>query len=110
MMEKLAEILTVAKQPALKQHIMQQCKLPTHAFAIYTQRLIDCGLLRASPPLNLRLTGNPGKQRMIYQTTDKGREFLKRYSDLLSLMETSLKYTPKLKIYGSSNIDKRKTT
>lgn len=99
MLEKIAEILTVAKQPALKDQIMRQCKLTSHAFAVYTKPLIECELLRASPPLNLSLPGNPGKHRMIYQTTDKGIEFLKRYKALISLMEIPLKYQPDLKLH-----------
>jgi DNA-binding PadR family transcriptional regulator len=43
-------------------------------------------MLNAYPAVNLHTT-SPHKQRIIYQTTDKGREFLKRVNDLLSLLE-----------------------
>jgi predicted transcriptional regulator len=75
--ESCAEILTVAKQTVLKQHIIQKCSLNNLAFNLYIKQLTSCRLLKASR----------GKQRVVYQTTSKGLEFLKRYNELLALFE-----------------------
>jgi predicted transcriptional regulator len=75
--ETYAEILTAAKQPILKQHIIQKCSLNNSVFTVYVKRLIDSKLLKA----------NLYKERRVYQITSKGLEFLKRYNELLILLE-----------------------
>jgi predicted transcriptional regulator len=90
-MDKIVEILTEAKQPTLKNRIMQRCGLPSSDFTKYTLHLAACGLLTATPALNLRLKG-PSKSRMLYQTTEKGKIFLQKYAELLTLLEISDKY------------------
>ena len=102
LIEKIAEILTVAKQPCLKCHIKSKCGLSSYTFKPYLNLLLENGLLDAYPVLNSKhLSGRPTKRRMIYQTSQKGLEFLKRYNELLTLMEIPLKYAPKLNFCGS---------
>jgi len=102
LIEKIAEILTVAKQPCLKDHIICKCSFRSYTFKPYLNLLLENGLLGAYPVLNSKhLSGRPTKRRMIYQTSQKGLEFLKRYNELLTLMEIPLKYAPKLNFCGS---------
>jgi predicted transcriptional regulator len=89
MLEKIVEILTVARQPVLKCHIMSKCAFSSRTFRPYITLLIQSGLLDAYPAIDLRLSGHPTtRHRMIYQTNKKGMEFLKRYNELLMLLET----------------------
>ena len=101
LMEKFAEILIVAKQPVLKDHIMRKCSLSTAYFDIYINQLLESGMLNAYPALDPHIPGPKTRHRMIYQTSTKGIEFLKRYNELLTLMEIPLKYAPKLNFCGS---------
>lgn len=86
-LEKFAEILAAAEQPALKTEIMQKCTLSSAAFNKYVHTLIQSGMLNAYPAVNMHTTKSSHKQRIIYQTTDKAKEFLKRVNDLLTLLE-----------------------
>ena len=99
-MEKFAEILIVAKQPALKNHIMRKCNLNSVRFNKYISQLLESGMLNAYPALDPHIPGPKTRHRMIYQTSTKGIEFLKRYNELLALMEIPLKYAPKLNFCG----------
>ena len=102
LIEKIAEILTVAKQPCLRDHIICKCSFRSYTFKPYLNLLLENGLLDAYPVLNSKhLSGRPTKRRMTYQTSQKGLEFLKRYNELLTLMEIPLKYAPKLNFCGS---------
>lgn len=88
MLEKIAEILTAAKNPTLKDPLRHACNLSSLTFNEYvTQLLLPHGLLDAYPAVNLRIPGPQNRHRMIYQTSQKGKEFLKRYNDLLTLLE-----------------------
>lgn len=94
----MAEILTVAKRPVLKDHIIHKCGLSSLQRDRYLNILLEAGLLDAYPAIDLKHVGGPKtRRRMICQTSQKGLEFLKRYNELLSLMEIPLKYAPKLK-------------
>jgi predicted transcriptional regulator len=84
-LEKFAEILTVAEQPALKTEIIQKCTLSSAAFNKYVHILIQSGMLNAYPAVNLHASSR--RQRIIYQTTDKGKQFLKRFNGLLAMLE-----------------------
>ena len=98
LIEKIAEILTVAKQPCLKDHIICKCCSSSRSFKEYLDLLLENGLLDAYPVLNSKhLSGRPTKRRMIYQTSKKGLEFLERYKELLTLLEISVKYYPQVK-------------
>jgi predicted transcriptional regulator len=85
-LEKFAEILTVAEQPALKTEIIQKCTLSSAAFNKYVHTLFQSGMLNAYPAVNLHTPKSSHRQRIIYQTTDKGKEFLKRVNNLLTLL------------------------
>ena len=109
--EKIAEILTVAKQPCLRDHIICKCSFRSYTFKPYLNLLLENGLLDAYPVLNSKhLSGRPTKRRMTYQTSQKGLEFLKRYNELLTLMEIPLKYAPKLNFCGSRHWQKEDDT
>jgi len=98
-LEKIAEILTLAKQPILKDHIMRKCNLSSLLYERYINQLLELGLLDVYPAIDLKgVRGPKSHHRMIYQTSQKGLEFLKRYRELLTLLEISVKYQPKVKI------------
>lgn len=86
-LEKIAEILTVAKQPQLKDHIIHKCSLSTETFNEYLHLLLGNGLLDGYPTVGLKLRGRQTKGRMMYQTSVKGVLFLKRYAELTKLLE-----------------------
>lgn len=92
MLEKVAAILEVAKQPVLKDHIMTKCDLSSLTFNKYMTILLQNGLVNAYPALDLHMPGRKTRHRMIYQTSQKGTEFLKKYNELLSLMEIPLNH------------------
>jgi predicted transcriptional regulator len=98
MLEKIVDILTVAKNPILKWPLMRACSLSSLTFNKYVTQLLQRGLLDAYPAVNLKHTSGPkNHRRMIYQTSQKGLEFLKRYNELLTLLEISVKYYPEVK-------------
>lgn len=88
MLEKIAEILTVVKQqPTLKDHIISKCTLSSSTFNQYIKLLLENGLLDAYPAVNLKHTPGPkNHRRTIYQTSQKGKEFLKQYQNLVTLL------------------------
>jgi len=84
----------VANKPVLKDHIIQKCGLSSPSVRTYLTKLLEAGLLDAYPAINLKHTpGRKTHRRMIYQTSKKGKDFLKQYNDLLTLLEISVKYT-----------------
>jgi predicted transcriptional regulator len=84
MLEKIAEILTKAKIPTLKHPLMHACSLSHLTFDKYImQTLLPSGLLDIYPAVNLRIPGRNNHHRLIYQTSQKGMEFLKRYNALM---------------------------
>lgn len=87
MLEKIAEILSATKKPLLKSQIMQKCKLTTVSVNIYLEQLIRNGLLDAYPADTTHLSGPKLNNRMVYQTSRKGIEFLECYKRLIALME-----------------------
>jgi predicted transcriptional regulator len=86
-LEKIAEILSVAKKPLLKSRIMFKCKLPSATANIYLQQLIESGLLDAYPADTKHLSGPKLNSRVVYQTSRKGIEFLEHYRQLIAFME-----------------------
>ncbi len=87
-LKKIAEILTVAKQPVLKYHIQRKCNLSGSTLTEHINLLLENGLLDAYPAINLKHTpGRKNHHRMIYQTSRKGRLFLKQYNELLMLLQ-----------------------
>jgi predicted transcriptional regulator len=87
MLEKIAEILSATKKPLLKSQIMYKCKLPSATANLYLQQLIQSGLLDAYPADTKHLSGPKLNNRVVYQTSRKGIEFLERYRQLVALME-----------------------
>lgn len=88
MLEKIADILTLARKPVLKDHIIRKCNLNSSDFSKYVTQLLQGGLLNAYPAINLKhVPGRKTRHRMIYQTSRKGRLFLKRYNELLMLLQ-----------------------
>jgi len=86
MLEKIATILAVATKPALKSHIIAKCTLVDNQVRYITE-LVEAGLLDAYPAIDLKLPGPRNHHRMVYQTSRKGKEFLKQYNDLVRLLE-----------------------
>lgn len=88
-LEKIAEILTVAKQPCLAYHIKCKCSLSSKSFSKYLELLLENGLLNAIPTVGLKhFVGRPTRRRMMYQTSVKGKLFLKRYAELTMLLKS----------------------
>jgi len=91
-LEKIAEILTVTKQPCLKQHIKSKCSLSSHTFNKYLNLLLESGLLDAISTVGMKhLAGRKTKRRMTYQTSVKGKVFLKGYAELTKLLKSDKK-------------------
>jgi predicted transcriptional regulator len=106
-MEKVVQILEVTRQPVLKCHITGKCNLSSFTFTNYISLLLQSGLLNAYPAIDLRLVGRPTRRRMIYQTSIKGKEFLKRYNDLLTLLEISVINPRSLNLHGALKIQSK---
>lgn len=86
--EKIAQILTVAEKPVLQTRILVKCSLSTKMTRQYLRQLLDSRLLECYPTENMKgLTGYKSKKRMIYQTSQKGKEFLRLYNELAALMQ-----------------------
>jgi len=84
--EKIVEILTIARDPILRDHLMRACSLSNVTFNGYViQLLLPCGLLDAYPA-NLGIPGRPTRHRMEYQVSQKGQKFLELYNELKKLM------------------------
>lgn len=91
--EKIAEILTAAKQCALKHHIIQKSHLSNESFDQYIHQLLQYGLLNAYPAIDLHYVAGPKtRHRMIYQTSRKGRQFLMIYDPLMQLLTVEAKH------------------
>jgi len=110
MLEKIADILKTTEKPALRYHIVKRCSLSSKTFRAYITQLLEAGLLDAYPVVDSKLDGRQTTHRMIYQTSPKGMEFLKRYSELLSLMGFACPAKGNLKSGDRNKNDKRKTT
>ena len=87
MMRKIAEILTVAKYPILKDNIKHKCRMSSTSIEIYLKHLLEAGLLDAYPAIDLRLSGRPSKHRMTYQTSRKGQLFLRKLDEIYLFFE-----------------------
>jgi len=86
LLEKIAEILTVAMKPVLKRPLMDACNLSNLTFNVYiTQLLLPLGLLDAFPAVG-KTVGRPTRHRMLYQTSQQGEKFLEVYKQLEKLL------------------------
>jgi len=80
-MRKLAQILEVASaKPVIKDTIMLKCDLSTKTFNDNMNVLVGSHLIQVIPTED-----NPVSKRK-FLTTDKGREFLHRYRNLIILL------------------------
>ena len=75
----IASILRAAVRGAKKTHIMYRCNLSFGQLQTYLGILLDRGLLRVAESGR---GGNP----ILFQTTAKGRAFLRAYRDLQALL------------------------
>jgi len=75
-MRIIADILKQAQRPAKKTHIMYECNLSFNQLKHYLSFLKKKVLIR-------RKTDSGS---IIYQTTDDGQEFLRRYSSMARLL------------------------
>lgn len=72
--EIIYEMLSVCLTPTSKTHIMYRCNMSLEQLNRYLDLLVSSILLRHSP-----------KERK-YQTTEKGKEFIKQYEHLKDLL------------------------
>lgn len=85
-LEKISQILNASLKPTTKYRIIVKCKLSTKSLH-YIEFLLEKGLLEGIPAANIKgLPGRKSKDRMIYQTTSKGKELLKLYNEILKLL------------------------
>ena len=84
----IANILKVAEKDALKSHITSKCRLTSEKTKEYIQLLLTKGLLNAFPLGHVRhVPGRPNRHRMTYQTTEIGKQFLKKFAEISALVE-----------------------
>jgi len=76
-LEVFYQILQSAKKPTFKTHIMYKSNLSYTRFKRDLELLVEKGLI-------LRIVKNPHD---IYQTTNRGSEFLKAYQTVKSILE-----------------------
>lgn len=80
----ITDILVATRTVALKSHIIQRCNLCTADCDLYIRGMLESGLLEAYPLIDLRhVPGRKSRRRMYYQSSKKGKEFLRRYKELL---------------------------
>jgi len=79
----MANILQVANGGAKKTHIMYQCNLSFRQLHAYLNLLVDIGLLEARA-LKTEDKGNS----QLFETTSKGKAFIKAYHSLKALLIT----------------------
>lgn len=73
----IADILTVANKPSIQTRIIGKCVLSHAQFSSLISELIRKGLI----------TTQQAKSTIVYLTTDRGRQFLKQYNMLLTLLK-----------------------
>jgi len=74
----MACILENSNEGSRKTRLIYRCNLSLAQFKLYRDCLIEVGLLRVSKL-------EDGTE--IYQTTDKGREFLRDYNSIKSILD-----------------------
>jgi predicted transcriptional regulator len=94
-MEIIARILAATTKPCIQSKIIQQCRLSTPQWQKYRTLLIKAQLLTAQPATNT-VCFFPTKT--LYQTTEKGKTFLQKYNELLTILEISVKYPNNLNL------------
>ena len=82
----IANILLAANEGAKKTHIMYKCNLSFKQLHAYLKFLVEIGLLKSIS----EKTGTD-ENIVLYETTKKGRAFLRTYEDLRVLLVTNSK-------------------
>lgn len=83
--EIIAQILSTARQSCIQDVIMRQCGLSTEQWNRYRHMLLEAKLLKEQEVEN----ANAQRSRRVYQTTEKGRKFLRQYEALQALLQVS---------------------
>lgn len=85
-LELMTEILDALNQESLKKtHITFRCNLDSRAVTKYVKSLIQLGFVKENE-----------KGAKVYTITDKGRTFLNKYNDLMSLLAVDQEHTNSL--------------
>jgi predicted transcriptional regulator len=75
----IADILDASRGGAKRTYLMNQCNLSFRQLNSYSHFLVDQGFLRV-------MVRNDGSKNQSFEVTEKGREFLRAYGGLISLM------------------------
>jgi len=87
MLRKMAEILTFTTKPALKYQIQEHCQLSNRSCKEYITMLLKNGFLDVFPAIE-KMPGPNSRHRVTFQTSHKGREFLKAYNRIIELLNS----------------------
>lgn len=80
-MDIIANILYVSDGGAKKTHVMYKCNLSFRQLHAYLDLLIDRRLLR-------KVEKGENRRQELYETTSKGKAFLKAYKNIKALLAT----------------------
>ena len=75
-MDIMASILKEAEKASRKTRIMYQCNLSFRQLKVYLKLLVDNGFLKVIPIRESDVVGE------VFETTEKGRSFVKAYDNL----------------------------
>jgi len=75
----IADILDASRSGAKRTFLMNQCNLSFRQLKSYSHFLVDQGFLRV-------MVRDDGSKNQAFEVTEKGREFLRAYGGLMSLM------------------------
>ena len=76
-LEIVASMLDACRCSTRKTRVMSQCNMSFYQFGSYWNVLLKANLLLAEND------GQPG----LFRVTDKGKDFLKAYNELISMLE-----------------------
>ena len=71
-------VLSVCDQGTLKTHVMYKCNLNSRQVQDYLELLLKFHLLAKK---------EADERRTVYETTDRGRRFIKAYSELFEIFD-----------------------
>jgi predicted transcriptional regulator len=75
----IADILNASRGGVRRTYLMNQCNLSFRQLKSYSRFLVDQGFLCV-------MVRNDGSKNQSFEVTEKGREFLRAYGGLMSLM------------------------
>jgi len=84
-----AQILRVAEEEALQDHIELKCRLNTKQTHEYIHALLRAGLLNAFSLIPQKGRCGPKRHRVSYRTSQAGKRFLELYSEMQNLLRTN---------------------